>query len=190
MQDLADVGAVGKTVAFHLEGQVPEQADPSMPPEAWQNLIKLHGTPPAIPPPTGLFSADVTVPVLTARAAEPNQTRMLEGRTITLQRVVVSPSQMDIFLGGSALGSGRTVESFAVNGLSPGPSNAISVAGQRLPGGTTVISFGYPDYAHTGEWTITIGPLVDYSVPGPPPTTLVISPDNSVTFHFTLPSAP
>lgn len=171
------------------------------PPRSLQGSTSDQATPNA-PDESEPASFEVSLPVLPGRVAEPNQTGTLRGQPITLARVVVSPSQMRVYLDGpgsrlTSDQSGRTPGaassmSFAVNGWDPiadGHGGMFSVGGLEAHRGPTDqrrqgpqgYAFGYPDYDRPGEWTLTV--TVHGGVGSGPPTLA-----DSCTFHFTLPT--
>ncbi len=133
---------------------------------------------------TGPFTFDITAPVTTSvRTAEINQTvTSSHGTAVTLERVVVTPSEARVYVQGPPQNEIAGGESIAPT-LYVGGKEIDSSIGMPLDGARRADSFGNWGvnlYQYHGEWTLKVltDPVVrNYSR----------SWTDAVTFHFTLP---
>ncbi len=133
---------------------------------------------------TGPFTFDITAPVTTSvRTAEINQTvTSSHGTAVTLERVVVTPSEARVYVQGPPQNEIAGGESIAPT-LYVGGKEIDSSIGLPLGGAQRSDSFGNWGanlYQYHGEWTLKV--LTDPIV-----RNYARSWTDAVTFHFTIP---
>lgn len=134
-------------------------------------------------PNEGVDSVSAEVPVMAARTAEPHQTSSVNGQQVTLERVVVTPSGMRLYLSGPGKGPGQWSSMFRINGWSPTADGEESTSQGPLTGtDESYYDFYYPDAARPGPWTIQ---MITYDKSGKP----ITDPAKIATFTFDLPPA-
>jgi hypothetical protein len=123
------------------------------------------GGPGISPPVTGSpFSFHFTVPFQGGRLATPDQTVTAGGTTVTLERVVISPSEARMYLqglGGTGIYPDLTVAGWdsakvSLPGWQPTEAGGILWSVWMTPGGTTVADFPAALMDKHGEWTLSI----------------------------------
>lgn len=143
-----------------------------------------------VPVASAPFIFSFAVPLLPARVATPAESVTAGGETITLERVVVSPTETRLYLrglGGTGILPHLSVDAWdsgkvPLVGWAPGQATEISGGVWQTKGGLVVCDFLSPLSDKQGEWTFVVraGPatLDGRQVLGGP-----------WLFHFTVPTA-
>lgn len=104
----------------------------------------------------GPLAFDFTVPFNAGRVAELHQSQTVGGATVTLERVVVTPSETRVYLSGVGPGS---IATLAVNAWSSDPNqgNALGPSsGWVTDDGLTTMSYEDALASEHGQWTLTV----------------------------------
>lgn len=133
----------------------------------------------------GNASLTAHVPVLPARVAQPHATSVVNGQSVTLDRVMVAPSGLHLVFSAPGMRQGRWSVSF--NGWNPDAGSWGSGGTQGPLRGTNETTYDCACYdldaSRPGPWTIT---LLHY----PPAFPQTATPDMTATFTVILPPAP
>lgn len=130
-----------------------------------QPTVLASGNPGTSPPVTGSsFSFHFTVPFRGGRVATPNQTVTAGGTPVTLERVVISPTEARMYLqglGGTGVYPDLTVGGWdsakvSLPGWQPTEAGWINWDVWMMPDGTTVADFPAALMDKHGEWTLSI----------------------------------
>ena len=167
--DTAKVPANTATLNLHLQMTLKEPVNQN------QNQLKAVGT----------LSTDFSVPFHPGRAANVNQTVTVDGISITLTRIVVSPSQTRLYVMSSRIQIGDPQHSpyyLSVGNWHTPPygfdsSRVLMPIGKSASTTGVVLTENAPLIDKQGEWTFKIssGAIVNYSGSG------------TWTFHFAIP---
>jgi len=130
-----------------------------------------------------------TMPVLSGRVAEVNQTVTAGGVPVTIERVVVSPSEARVYFRFPTTGTIRPENWTPVTHLLVGDWS--SRMGEGIPNGSGALNNGTYSYSflaglhdRQGTWTLTIDELIGFEVldstsydpTQPPPQTRIAGP--------------
>ena len=127
-------------------------------------------------PRAGPFTFDFSVPVIPGRVMASPQTAKVDGTRITLQRVVVTPSETRIVLqlspapeaGGSVEREWAPIVDLQVSDAAPQVQRMAPDVGRfggfgQWQGGVYDYRIPYPLYDCRGEWTLTVHELVGFA---------------------------
>lgn len=102
------------------------------------------------------FSFTFTVPFFAGRVANPNEAQTAGGTTVTLERVVVAPSETRVYLSG--LGGTGLYADLSVDGWDSAHDSGTGVQGivWQTPDGLIACDFPQALTGKHGEWTLTV----------------------------------
>lgn len=120
------------------------------------SLLETSGTSAPVMSASSPFSFTFTVPFIAGRVANPHEVQTAGGTTVTLERVVVSPTETRAYLsglGGTGLYADLSVDEWnSAHDSGTGVQNTI----WQTPDGLIACDFPQPLMDKHGEWTLTI----------------------------------
>ncbi|MDQ2743142.1 MAG: hypothetical protein M3Z66_12730, partial [Chloroflexota bacterium] len=140
--------------------------------DPWMQEIRVYGP----------ISFDLTIPYERDREARPNQQVTAGGVTAVLQRVVISPTEMRIYVGG------LEPNTFGILSTDGWDASGTESTDWRS-GDTSVYSFLAPLMDKHGQWTLVIkpGPVLHLPAGLAAPPGSTPAKGGPWTFHFTVP---
>lgn len=182
-------GLVGYSVPDATHAEVPsfDAADISGAPS--ELPLHLDARAQAGPQAGEIWGLDFTLPFHAGRVAQPNQQLTVNGGTATLKKVVLTPSELRIYLEGvgdgfiAHLSTGNVFDGWDSEHDAVGPTNTWTTSA-----GLSAISFPAALYQRHGEWTLQVS-LSPSSSPAPSfqGTPTPVPTGGPWTFHFVIP---
>ncbi len=119
-------------------------------------LLEMSGTPAPVTSATSPFTFTFTVPFIAGRVTNLHEVQTAGGTTVTLERVVVSPTETRTYLSG--LGGTDLYADLSVDGWDSAHDSGTGVQGiiWQTPDGLIACDFPQPLLDKQGEWTLTI----------------------------------
>lgn len=152
--------------------------------------VRLEARAQAGPQAGETWGVDLTLPFHPGRVAQPNQSLTVNGGTVTLKKVVLTPSELRIYLAGvgeffiAHLSTGNVFDGWDSDS---GRDSVGPISQWTTAEGLSAVSYFAALYQRHGEWTLQVGLAGGvevqpaYSTPTPMPM------GGPWTFHFVIP---